>query len=183
MNDAASQGNLVPFSGIKPRTWKEKCTLIGISHIVNKLLVYPFEYVLYPYVIWKCGLIKGAIIMTLLSLLFCWATIVFYNWAKTDFLGIEILKEVREYRGFNVFGKLFGWFLTKSDIGAFFFLSTYDPFMAFVYMRKSCEAFSKMKGRDWLLLISSVVIGNVYWAIAMYLGVSLAVYVWTTFIT
>lgn len=183
MSDSAGQENAVTITGIKPRTWKGQFTLISIGHAVNKILVYPFDYLLYPYIIWKCGLIKGAVAMTILSLFYCWVTILFYNWAKTDFLGLEMLKQVREYRGSHVFGKLFGWVLSKGDAAVFVFLSTRDPFMATIYMRKGDDAYSKMKQRDWLLLISSVVIGNAYWAIAMYLGVSLAVYVWTRFIT
>lgn len=78
---------------------KEKIGILGIGHLVNAAIDYSFDYVLYPLVILKLGMIKGGVIMANLSLLICWVTILFYDATKKDWLGIEMLKEAKTYKG------------------------------------------------------------------------------------
>ena len=48
--------------------------------------------------------------MTLLSFLICWATLLFYDWARKDWLGIETLKQLRDYPGGSRFARVTGAF-------------------------------------------------------------------------
>jgi hypothetical protein len=47
-----------------------------LGHAVHTvLLVYAFDYVLYPFVIWKFDLLLGGVVMASLSLVVCLLTI------------------------------------------------------------------------------------------------------------
>jgi hypothetical protein len=39
-------------------------------------------------------------------------------------------------------------------------------------------AFNSMKRRDWLILTGSVAVGNAYWAVACWLGISAVEWLW-----
>jgi len=84
--------------------------LIGIT--TEEIVVSAFDYALYPFVIWKYGLLKGGAIMALLSLIVCYAVLVLYNLTKKDWFGIELIKKLREYKGKGkIFRILFYFFL------------------------------------------------------------------------
>lgn len=135
-----------------------------------------FDYVLYPFVIYKAGLIKGFSIMLLFSFLFCLLFIIIYNKLKKDVFALEYSKEkinkFIEKTGGNWFQSLFRSILKKSKIIFFIFLSFYDPFIATVFMRKNYQ-YSKMTLRDWKVLVISVIIGNGIWAPTIFCGVSI----------
>ncbi len=44
---------------------------LTLGHTVNAAMVYGFDYALYPFVIWKLGLVKGGVTMSVLSLIAC----------------------------------------------------------------------------------------------------------------
>ena len=53
---------------------------LAVGHTVNPLILgYAFDYALYPFVIWKLGLLIGGISMALLSLITCLLTWWFYD--------------------------------------------------------------------------------------------------------
>jgi MFS family permease len=161
------------------KNMKERAAIWGMGYLGNAVIVYGFDYFLYPSVIWKFGIIKGGIVMTFLSFLICYATIIFYDWAKKDWLGIETLKEVKEYHGKSFFGRLSSWILRKSDPAVLLFLSIkFDPFITTAYMRKGADLYNGLKKRDWNIFLSSLIIGNVYWTFVSFTGISVIRYVW-----
>jgi MFS family permease len=161
------------------RNKKRRLAILGIGYLGNAIIVYGFDYFLYPYVIWKFGILKGGAVMTLLSFIICYVTILFYDWAKQDWLGIEIIKEVKEYNGKSMIGRFTSWILKKSEPVVLIFLSIkFDPFITTAYMRKGAEKYNGLGKRDWVIFMSSLFVGNVYWTFVAFTGVSVIEYAW-----
>lgn len=153
---------------------KERIALWATGILANKAIVYLFDYLLYPFVIWKCGIFKGGVIMAFVSFLVCWATLLFYDWSKKDWIGIETIKELKEYEGGKIMGRLFSWFIKKSDPVAILVLSIYfDPFVTTAYMRRGAHKYNGLEKRDWAIFIFSVLFGNFYWTLVAFTGVTL----------
>ena len=61
-------------------TTKERIAVLGIGLLANWLMVTGFNLLLYPFIIWKLGILNGGLFMTILSFLVCYATLLFYDW-------------------------------------------------------------------------------------------------------
>jgi len=148
---------------------------IGIT--TNHIIDVFFNFFLYPYVIYKIGILKGGVMMTILSFLICLATIKLYDWSKHDWLGIEAIKTLKEYDGAKWFGRLPCWLLRQSDSVIFVYLSiNRDPFITTAYLRHG--KFNGMNRRDWSVFIGSLILGNGYWTLACYTGITLVEWAW-----
>jgi hypothetical protein len=166
---------------IKLSPYKERAAELAIGLSANSLIGISFDWFLYPAVIFWLGIVYGGVVMTLLAMLACVAMIKFYDWSKRDWLGIEALKGLREYAGNKRLGKLTSWVLTKGNIVVFLFLSVYfDAFITTTYMRYGKNQYNGMSRRDWTIFTSSVIISNACWTLAVYMGISLAEWVWKT---
>jgi len=149
----------------------------GIS--IKTLISYSFDYLLYPLVIYKLGIITGGAIMMFLSLLACVMLVKFYDWSKRDWLGIETIKGMKDYQGESRLGKFSAWILRCSDPVIFLFLSIKeDPFITMIYLRHGSHQYNGMSARDWRVFICSVAVSNIYWTLAAYMGVSVVEWVW-----
>jgi len=159
--------------------YKEKIGIFGIGILANWLIVHTGDYILYPFVIWKMGIVRGGLIMTAVSFLLCYLTFLFYDWSKKDWLGIETIKGIKDYRGENKIGKFTSWVLKKGDPIALFFLSIkFDPFIVTAYMRQGSHKYNGLSKRDWKIFIGSLLLGNAYWTLACYLGITLFEWGW-----
>lgn len=159
-------------------TAKERIAVLGVGLLANWLMVNGFNYLLYPFIIWKLGILNGGIAMTVLSFLVCYATLLFYDWSKKDWLGIETIKDVKSYDGNKKIGRLTSWIMRKSDPVIFLFLSIkFDPFITTAYMRHG--KFNGMGRREWAIFMGSLLISNVYWTLACFMGITLFEWVWT----
>ena len=148
---------------------KERLGIFGVGVVGNALMVWAFDYLLYPFVIWKLGILLGGPVMMLCSLVVCYLTIIFYDWAKKDWIGLETLKSLREYEGKVKTGRFTSWILKKGDWGAFLFFSLKsDPFITTVYMRKGAHQYNGMSPRDWKIFLGSVILSNLWWWIPAY---------------
>lgn len=136
-----------------------------------------FDYLLYPFVIYHMGIIKGGIIMTFLSFIACLLTIKFYDWSKRDWLGIETIKGLKNSDGKKKIGKVTAYILQKSDPLVFLLLSIKeDPFITTAYLRH--RKFSGMGRRDWKIFMGSLLVGNAYWTLACFMGLTLVEWGW-----
>jgi hypothetical protein len=145
---------------------------LAVGLAVNRLIDYAFDYGLYPFVIYVLGIWLGGCVMILLSFMACLITIWFYDWAERDWLGIEAVKTLKGYEGSNKLGRVGSWIMTRSEPVIFLFLCVqYDPFITMVYMRKG--SYNGMNGRDWRVFVGSLLMGNGYWILACYSGISL----------
>ncbi len=150
---------------------------LTLGHSVNAALVYGFDYVLYPFVIWRLGLVKGGVTMSVLSLVACLLTLWFYDWSKRDWLGIEAVKQLRDGGAKTRWRRLLAWALAKGDVPACVALSIYaDPFITTACLRRG--AFNGMTPRDWRVFFASWVIANGWWALACFGGLELVKKLW-----
>ena len=116
--------------------------------------------------------------MAILSFIICWLTMKFYDWSQRDWLGLETIKDLKTYDGPHRSGRWIGWVLRKSDPVACVLLSIkFDPFIVTVYLRRG--RFGGMNRADWKNFLLSWLIGNVYWSIVCFGGVSALVWLWT----
>lgn len=161
-------------------SYKERAAILGIGLLGNFLIANGFDYVLYPWVIWKLGPLHGAAVMTLLSFLICWLTLLFYDWAKKDWLGIETLKELRDNAGNSRLMRALRWAAAKGEAALLVVISIWtDPFVAVAYFRHGAHQYNGMSARDWRIFLIALVIANGYWSAAMFAGVSVAEYAWS----
>ncbi|MCX6721538.1 MAG: hypothetical protein NT026_02995 [Candidatus Staskawiczbacteria bacterium] len=165
-------------AGVK---FRGRAFFLAVGIAVEEIVANAFDYALYPFVVWKYGLVKGGVMMALFSLAFCYATLIVYNLTKKDWFGIELLKELREYKGR---GKIFGamsWILKKGQVASFVFLSLkFDPFTTVAYIRTGANEFPKMDCRAWKIFFGSWLLGNLSWLAVVFTGVSLVKVFWET---
>lgn len=137
--------------------------------------VWFYDYFVFSYVIWIFGAIKGGIIMMIVTFLVDVGTLKFYDWSKHDWLALETLKNLGETKG--TLGKVFRWFHSR---GAFlviiFFSIKFNPFIVTAYLRKGAYQYNGLTLRDWIIFISSSLIGGLYWIVVITTGVSLIQY-------
>lgn len=150
---------------------------LSIGHSINWLIVYGFEYILYPFVIYWLGFWWGFLVMAILSFIVCWLTMKFYDWAKRDWLGIEAVKSLKEYSGTSRTGRSFAWIMRQSDPIACVLLSLkFDPFIVTVYLRRN--RFGGMCSRDWRIFLLSWLVGNAWWSLFCLAGVETVTGLW-----
>ena len=137
-------------------------------------LTIAFDYLLYPFVIWRLGPLAGGALMTAASLLVCLALLRLYDWSKRDWLGIEAVKAAREYHGPSPFRDALARLLRFGDWGAFFVLSIqFDPFVTVIYMRRGSSHFGGLRGPEWRVFLLSSLVGTAYWTAVSGAGVAL----------
>jgi hypothetical protein len=159
-------------------SFRERFAVLGVGLLANGVIDYSFDFILYPFVIWKMGLIRGGLIMLFLSFVTCYATFLFYDWSKKDWLGIETIKGLRDYEGQRKTGKFVSWILRQSMPLALLILSIkFDPFITTAYLRFGAHNYAGLNRRDWKIFISSLLIGNGYWTFASFMGISLLEYI------
>ena len=157
--------------------FRQRIVELLTGQAVNQLTIWSFDYFLYPFLIYRLGILMGGAVMTALSFGICVVTMKFYDWSKRDWLGIEAIKGLKNYDGVRQTGRLTAWVLNKSDPIAFLFLSLkFDPFITTVYLRHG--QYNGMNRRDWTIFAASVLFGNAYWTLACYMGISLFEWGW-----
>ena len=150
---------------------------LALGHTVNQVICYSFDFGLYPLVIFWLGLGRGFAVMAGLSFLICWLTMRFYDWSKRDWLGIEAVKSLKNYTGTSRAGRLLAWVLRRSDPVACVLLSIkFDPFIVTAYLRRG--SFGGMTRRDWKIFLLSWFIGNAWWSVVCFTGISAVEWLW-----
>lgn len=163
----------------KPASLRERLGILGVGLAGNQVIVLAFDYTLYPFVMWRLGLVWGCLIMTALSFIVCYATLLFYDWAKKDWLGIEAIKAVRDEENGGRFARWMGALLRRSEGLALVVLSVkFDPFIVTAYLRRGSYQFDGLTRRDWRVFVTSLVIANAYWSFVAFAGVSVVAWVW-----
>lgn len=160
----------------------------------NWAITWAFDFLLYPLVISTYGLLWGAPIMTFFSFLICYISILFYDGTKKDWLGIETIKSLEDFSPIkapkdgiarliisiiNTVGKFTAWIMKKSDAIAMIILSIkFDPFITVVHIRHGSHQYNGLSKRDWKVFITSLIIGNLYWSLAVFMGITVFEALW-----
>lgn len=153
---------------------KKRFAILAIGFLGNKAMAWVVNYGIDPYLVVNFGLINGGIAVMVFSFIICLASIVFYDWAKQDWLGIELVKKIKEYEGKRYVGRAIAWLLKKGDLVALIGLSILtDPFITTVYLRRGANQYNGMGRREWKIFLLSTVISNIYWVLIIFGGISL----------
>jgi hypothetical protein len=171
------ESDRTPFR--QPLAWRGRVAELMTGITAFTLANNAFDYALYPFIIYKLGIIKGGLIMTFLTSVANILCLKFYDWSKRDWLGIEALKGMKEYEGQGRLLRFISGMLKKSDLLTFLFLSIKeDSFVTMVYQRHGSHQYNGMSARDWRIFLASHAVSNVYWTLAAYMGVSVVEWLW-----
>jgi len=155
------------------RTWdwvdrhKERIGLIVVGHAAKRIEEFLFDTVLYGTVVAVCtimlnqpwGSLTALTVMTPISALACYGYLRFYDWSKKDWLGLEMLKGLRD--GNTLLHRI----VRYGNIPAFFALSVFaDAFTTTVYMRGKGR-YEGLTTRDRKIFWASIVVSNAYWTL------------------
>jgi len=134
-----------------------------------------YDYVVVSFFLIYLGLIKGAIVVMILSALVDLATMRFYDWLKKDWLALETIKDLEKNPG--IAGRIFNFVRGKGTFLTIIILSlTSNAFVVTAYMRKGSHQYNGMTLRDWLIFISSSFLINLYWVFIVGGGIELIKY-------
>lgn len=123
-----------------------------------------YDLVLYTAVIAKWGALKGGAMMMALSLVVDLVTLRLYDRFKRDVFGIEGLKRVRDSDAITWTGKVLRWALRQNDLVVFVVLTLMtNQFVVTAWLRHGAGEFNGLQRRDWLIFLTSVALGNLYW--------------------
>ena len=163
----------------RPGSLRERAAVLGVGLLGGQAINWAFDYLLYPYVLWRFDLWYGCIIMTLLSALACYLMLLFYDWSKKDWLGIETIKDLKHGEGQRRFLRCIGSLLHRSDWLAMLVLSIqFDPFVAVAYLRPGSYHFNGLTRREWGLFWASVLVSNLYWSFIAFTGITAFRWLW-----
>lgn len=123
-----------------------------------------YDLVLYTAVIARWGAIKGGAVMMALSFVVDLVSLRLYDRFKRDVFGIEELKRLRDSPATTWSGKALRWALRQNDFVAFIVLTLMtNQFVVTAWLRHGAGEFNGMQRRDWVIFLSSVALGNLYW--------------------
>ena len=143
----------------------KRALLVGAGLAMKQAINWPFDLILYPLMMLWLGHLWGGIVMTILSVFLNLLVIAGYDWAKTDWLLIEALKQIRDDPPSNGWRGLVGRLLRKGDVPAFFILCADDPITVTLYLRQGSYQFNGLSGRDWRIFLAATVVANLYWIV------------------
>lgn len=136
----------------------------------NTALNFVWDWLLYPFVIFKYGPLWGGLAMSLASFAACIGLLGLYDLLKRDWLGIEAVKTLRDGVAHGRIRRAIASILRWGDIPAFIALSLYfDPFITVAYLRR--QQFGGMGRREWGIFIASWAVANGVWIVVCFLGV------------
>lgn len=160
---------------------------LATGYTVKKLEEFLFDTVLYAYVVFVCtqayGVAHGSLvafaIMMPLSAIACVIYLKIYDSLKTDYLGLEALKALKDSTSSSLAARVGRKLLRSGDLGAFFLLSLQgDAFMTVIYLRRGDNSYNGMTRRDWMIFFSSIFVSNAYWTLRWVAIVEVVVYLW-----
>lgn len=160
---------------------KEYWSRVVSAHVILGITDWVFDNPIYIAVIAMFGPLKGGLIMTVASMVYCVIAVVIYERKKIDWLGVNAVEAVKEHgAGWIkrldsrsvvirivawVPSRLFLlvlWAIKKNDVLAFIALSIYeDPFKTLVFLRKG--HFNGFGLKDLTVFIGSLLLSNGYW--------------------
>lgn len=173
--------NWLAAAGARLTPYKHRLQTMAIGHTGNAFIAIGFDYGVYGVTIAMLGPVKGGLLMIAVSFLLDLVLIRLYDGSKTDWLGIEALKAIRENPAVTRLERLLQCLLRKGDAVALVALSfKLNPFNVMLYLRHGAYQYNGMSRRDWLILIASTLIGNFYWILVMWGATSGLLHLWQT---
>lgn len=166
---------------------KQRIATLGLgylgNHLVNKVINWGVDPLIALSSNGRIGGIEGflltwALILTI-SFVACYLTLLFYDWSKKDWLGIEAAKELKDELEGGRFKRLIASALRRGDKFAVVALSIFtDAFVVVAYMRHGANQYNGMTKRDWKIFLVSLLISNFTETLMLYGGAEIIKRIW-----
>lgn len=159
--------------------------ILTVGHIIFHSYFYGFDYILYPFVIYKYGPLYGGIEMALLDGAICLFIFWIYDLLENDWLGIETVKEMveeffKEEEGIakkswiKIGKKMLYLIFHKNKAGQFVFLSIhFDALITTIYMRPGYHLYNGFTKKDWKIFWGSIILSNAWWTGVSFYAISI----------
>lgn len=136
--------------------------VIGTGHLLYGLFNHAFDYLLYPYAVYTLGMVRGGIVMTLLSLVQCALTLLIYQRMRVDWVGGSLIEVFTGSAPQSLQARVVGWLTCRQRWLSFVVLCALtDPFIVTAFFRRG--RFGRLTSRDWQFFLASVLLCNLYW--------------------
>ena len=170
---------------------KKRIATLGLGHLGNVLFGKVIDWGVDPLITFLMlsfvGGIRGFLFtwvaLCVISFFACYATLLFYDWSKTDWLGVEAVKTLKELEG-SRFKRIVAKIIQSGDTFAIVALSMlFDPFIVLVYMRHGVNQYNGLTKRDWRIFLVSILISNGWQTVVMYGGLSGIKFLWNMIVS
>ncbi|MFO1434975.1 MAG: hypothetical protein U1F34_00850 [Gammaproteobacteria bacterium] len=151
---------------------------MGSGHLLYGLFNHFFDFVLYPFVVYRLGVVVGGTAMTLASLAQCAVTLIAYQRMGIDWVGGSLIDDIAKSYSNARLGRVLAHLTSNSRALTFFALcAVTDPFIVTAFFRRG--RFHALTAQDWNLFLASVVVCNLYWIVVADLIAHGAVVLWS----
>lgn len=154
--------------------------IIVTGHALYATFSWLFDNVLYPWVVYRLGLVVGGSVMTLLSLITCAVTLLFYERMGIDWVGAGSIARLSAHPNPSWWQRIILWADRRG--AAFVFVALcilQDPFITTAYFRQG--RFDGLQRRDWRIFFASGIIANFYWTLRSGVVAAVIVSAWHWF--
>ena len=136
-------------------------TAISLYAAVNWVI----DYFLYALIIWRFGSIRGGLLLAVIMFIIDFLTVRFYDWAKTDWLAIEYAKESLDAGYLARYSSLVRSRYRRLWLALCVVILSikFNPFIVTIVMRNGTRAYNGLAKRDWIIFVTSFIIGQIYW--------------------
>ena len=151
-----------PSAGtVPPRLW-QRLARIGTGHALYATFNWVFDNILYVYVVYTLGVLRGGALMMAASFVQCAITLVAYQRMRIDWVGTGLLAEIRARPQRTRIERALVWASNRHPGLIFTLLCVFqDPFITSAYFKQG--SFERLSRRDWAIFVAAVVVSNVYW--------------------
>ncbi|MGE0388041.1 MAG: hypothetical protein AB7Q97_25225 [Gammaproteobacteria bacterium] len=135
---------------------------IGTGHALYATFNWFFDNVLYVYVVYQWGMLRGGAVMTALSFLQCAATLIVYQRMGIDWVGAGLLAQMKRKPEPTRVERLLVWAADRNRVLIFVLLCVFqDPFITTAWFKEG--RFDALTRRDWHIFVAAVLVSNLYW--------------------
>ena len=159
---------------------KQRIAILGLGYLgnsmINKLINWGVDPLIAILLNSSVGGFKGmaftCLALCVVAFIACYLTLLFYDWSKTDWLGIEAAKSLKEELQSSWLKRQISKILRFGDFFAVIALSIFtDAFIVVIYMRHGVNKYNGMGKRDWNIFLASIVISSISETIVLYGGI------------
>ena len=160
---------------------KKRIATLALGQTGNHSMNMAINWVLDPLVVLllnrNIGGMRGFaltwVLLAAMSFFVCYLLLLFYDWSKKDWLGIEAvktLKTLKELEG-SSFKRMIAKIIQRGDAFAVIALSIiFDPFIVIAYVRHGANQYNGLTKKDWKIFFISILISNGWETVILYGG-------------
>ncbi len=140
----------------------QRVAQIGIGHTLYAGFNWLFDNVLYVWVVYTLGVLKGGALMMAASGVQCAVLLVVYQRMRIDWVGVGLVTEMRTKPQRTRIARLLARASDFHPAAIFTLLCVLqDPFVTTAWLKRG--SFDRLTRRDWSIFCAAVVVANVYW--------------------